>query len=46
MWEFEIIHSATKERKIIFGYSLSDAFKRSPSLISSEWECIGQEYVD
>lgn len=46
MWEFEIIHNETKERKIIWGYSLSDAFRRSPSLKSDDWECIGHEYID
>lgn len=46
MWEFDIIHKTTQEKNIIFGYSLSDAFRRSPSLNPSEWECIGREYID
>ena len=46
MWDFDIVNKNTQENKIIFGYSLSDAFKRSPSLNSDEWECVGHEYVD
>lgn len=46
MWEFDIVNKTTQEYSIIFGYSLSDAFKRSPSLNPDEWECIGQEYID
>ena len=32
MWEFEIMNKSTEERTIIFGYSLSDAFKRNPQM--------------
>lgn len=46
MWEFDIIHCDTQEHKIIFGYSLSDAFKRSPSLNPKEWNCVHSEYID
>lgn len=46
MWEFDIIHKTTQESKIIFGYSLSDAFKRNESLNPNEWECVGMEYID
>lgn len=46
MWEFDIINTETEEQRIIFGYSLSDAFKRNPSLTPSEWQCIGHEYID
>lgn len=46
MWEFDIIHKVTEERSIIFGYSLYDAFKRSPSLNPDEWKCVGKEYID
>ena len=46
MWEFEIMNIVTKETGIICGYSLSDAFKRTPSLNPQEWECLRQDYVD
>jgi hypothetical protein len=46
MWEFDIIHKITQETTIIFGYSLSDAFRRTPSLNPNEWECLGREYID
>ena len=46
MWEFDIIHKTTQEVQIIFGYSLSDAFNRTPSLNPNEWECVGREYID
>lgn len=46
MWEFDIVNKITQEHNIIFGYSLSDAFKRSSSLNPDEWECVGQEYID
>ena len=46
MWEFDIVNEKTQEYNIIFGYSLSDAFKRYPSFNPDEWECIGQEYID
>ena len=46
MWEFNIMHKITQETTIIFGYSLSDAFRRTPSLNPNEWECVGQEYID
>ena len=46
MWEFEIMNNETKETNFIFGYSLSDAFRRYPLLNPNEWTCIGREYVD
>jgi hypothetical protein len=46
MWEYEITNLKTKQTSIIFGYSLSDAFKRNPLLIPSEWECTDQGYID
>ena len=36
MWEFEIMNKSTEERTIIFGYSLSDAFKRNPQMNSND----------
>jgi hypothetical protein len=46
MWEFEIMNTVTKEKEIIFGHSLSDAFDSVPSLNPSEWECLRQDYID
>lgn len=46
MWEFEIMNKSTEERTIIFGYSLSDAFKRNTQMNSNDWICIMQDYVD
>ena len=46
MWEFDIIHKTTQEKNVIFGYHLSDAFKRHPSLDPNDWECIGETYID
>ena len=46
MWEFGIMNMQTKEESIIFGYSLSDAFNRHPSLNPEEWTCWYQEYID
>lgn len=46
MWEFEIMNTITKETEIIIGYSLSDAFRRTPSLNPNEWEYIRQDYID
>ena len=46
MWEFEIMNKSTEERITIFGYSLSDAFKRNSSLNPEDWVCIGSEYID
>lgn len=46
MWEFEIVHNSTEEIKLIFGYSLSDAFRRHNIESPNEWECIRQEYID
>ena len=46
MWEFQIMNNKTHEVEIIFGYSLSDAFKRYPSLNPAEWTCINHDYID
>ena len=46
MWEVDIVNKTTGESKIIFGYSLSDAFRRSPSLNPDEWEYVSSEYID
>ena len=46
MWEFDIIHTVTNEQKIIFGYSLKDAFQRHPSLNPNEWTCEMSTYID
>jgi hypothetical protein len=46
MLEFHIIHNATEERNVIFGYNLSDAFRRNPSLNPNEWTCIISDYID
>ena len=46
MWEFEIYNEKTGEFNIIFGYNLSDAFNRNPSLNRNEWTYISSEYID
>lgn len=46
MWELEIWNPTTKETKIIFGYSMSDAMERNPELNPKEWECILSIYID
>lgn len=46
MYEFEIKNINTNDTRIIFGYTLSDAFRRNPDLDDSEWECIDIEYID
>lgn len=46
MWEYEIIHNVTEERRIIFGYTLKDAFRKVPSLDPNEWSCLMAEYID
>lgn len=46
MWEFHLIHNKTEQREIIFGYNLSDAFRRNPSLNPSEWTCLLSDYID
>jgi hypothetical protein len=46
MWEFEIYNEKTKQYTIIFGYSIMDAFRRSPSLNPDEWECVRIDYID
>ena len=45
MWEFEVMHRKTKERIIIFGYNLADAYKRS-KLNSEEYICLLETYID
>lgn len=46
MWEFHLLNQQTKKEKIIFGHSLSDAFRRYDELSPDEWQCIGEYYVD
>ena len=46
MLEFEIMNKNTEERTIIFGYSLSNAFKRNPQINPKDWICILTTYVD
>ena len=46
MWEFDIVNHETDEHRIIFGYSLADAFRRNPNYDTSEWTCINSEYID
>ena len=45
MWEYEILHKETGERNIIFGYSWSDAMRRS-KLNGNDYICLIAEYVD
>lgn len=45
MYEIKISKPETGENKLIFGYSLSNAFRRA-KLDSSEWEVLYMEYVD
>ena len=47
MWEFEILDNYTGEREIIFGYSFSDALRRSHlDNTDNRYSCLLQEYVD
>ena len=46
MWEFGIYNENTKERDIIFGYTIDNAFNRCPSLNRAEWVVEYSEYVD
>ena len=46
MWEFGLYHKVTKEENIIFGYNLTDSFRRHPELDPTEWTCWYHEYVD
>ena len=45
MWKYEILHKETGERNIIFGYSWSDAMRRS-KLNGDDYICLVAEYVD
>lgn len=45
MWEYEILDKTTGERDIIFGYSWSDALRRS-KLDGNNYICPMSEYVD
>lgn len=45
MWEFEIVNKNTDETKIIFGYTLSDAYRRY-KLNPEEWILVLRTYVD
>jgi hypothetical protein len=45
MYEYHIYNVNTLEEKIIFGYYLADAFRRS-KLDSSEWTVWLSEYID
>ena len=46
MWEYGLTHKRTGKEYIIFGHSLSDAFKRSPELNPEDWECVRVDYAD
>jgi hypothetical protein len=45
MWEFGICNIVTGEQSIIWGYDLTDAFRRSKTN-PDEWEVTYQDYVD
>ena len=45
MYEFRIFNEETKVEKTIFGYNLSNAFKRA-GLDGSQWDVTDMEYVD
>jgi hypothetical protein len=46
MWEYGLIHKQTGREEIIFGYTLSDAFRRNPHLNPNDWECDRADYID
>jgi hypothetical protein len=46
MWEYGLRHRETDKEEIIFGYSLMDAFRRSPALNPDDWECVRADYID
>lgn len=45
MYEYEIINNHTGEESIIFGYSFTDACRRS-NLNPNDWSCWLQTYID
>ena len=45
MWEFEVMHRETEERIIIFGYNLTDAYKRS-KMNPEDYICLLSTYID
>jgi hypothetical protein len=45
MYEIEIEHNKTGERKFIFGYSITNAFARA-NLSFVEWSVLFCDYVD
>ena len=46
MYEFSIYNNKANVELGIFGYTLSDAFKRNPELNPKDWVCLGYEYID
>ena len=46
MWEFHLIHVRTNEEKVIFGYTLSDAYRRNSLLNPEDWACVMHVYID
>lgn len=45
MWEYEIINNETGAKGFIYGYSKSDAWKRS-ELNPNEWTVIDEDFID
>lgn len=46
MKEYEIINKVTNEDKLIYGYTMADAFRRNGILNKDEWKLIFEAYVD
>lgn len=46
MYEYDIRNKHTGEITTIWGYNISDAFRRAPELDPKDWEVINQWYID
>ena len=45
MYEYDVANIYTGEQRIVFGYSVADAFRRA-GLAPIEWGVLRAEYVD
>ena len=45
MYEYEVRNIKTNEERVIYGYSLTDACRRS-NLLKANWDIIRFEYID
>ena len=46
MYEYELINKYSNEHWFIFGYSISDAWRRNAKLNPTDWSVIHCEYID